>query len=280
MATATITRWASVAGAGPSAPHRNQDRAAAIGPADAMDAVGVVVCDGVGEFAGSGDIAQLACDTAVSHIARHGACVAILGADDPEDEPVPHCARHVADTIGPTDDGATTLLAVAADARGRVAFTFVGNGMLLDVEPVPRGAGRIRVSAAQLVTPHISWAEGRPALRSVIPPRVAGAPVIAARGLLYPQPDRPRIMLALTDGIASDEERVEGTSDGTRWLQVPGPLAAIFAGIERAWPELSAADDPGAALGCTLQDALDGLPPGTLLDDATIGALLLLPEGG
>lgn len=276
MATATITRWTSVASAGPSAPHRNQDRAAAIGFADA---VGVVVCDGVGEFAGSGEVAQLACDAAVLHIARHGARAAILGADDPEGDLVPHCAQHVADTIGPVHDGATTLLAVAADARGRVAFTYVGNGMLVDVEPVPRGAGQIRVSAAQLVTPHISWADGRPALRSVVPPRVAGAPVIAARGLLYPQPDRARIMLALTDGIASDEERVEGTAEGARWLQVPGPLAAIFAAIEHAWPELSAAPDPGAALGHALQDALDGLPPGTLLDDATIGALLLLPEG-
>jgi hypothetical protein len=239
---------------------------------------GVVVCDGVGALSDSGAVAETAARAAVDHIARHGIRRGIPGSNDDGagSATVVDCAQHAADVVGEQDAGATTLIAVGADHDGYVAFSFVGNGTLLDAEPVVRAGDRVRLSVAELVTPHISWANGRPDLRSVIPPR-PGAPVTAARGVLYPQPDRVRLLLAVTDGIASDEDRFEGISDGARWRKVPTPLSEMIDAIETAWNDVLAADDPGEHLASLLQGLLDRLAADVLTDDATVGAVIVRP---
>ena len=278
-----VDRWACVAMATPKPADRNQDRAVVVRLPDDADgepiACGVVVCDGVGAMKGSGAVAEQAAETGAEYIAGHGVLRGILGSDDNAGDAhaILHCAQHVADEMGAVDDGATTFLAIGADARGVVAFSYVGNGALLDVEPVARGEFPVRASTAELVTPHIAWANGRPALRAVIPP-LAGTRVVAARGMLYPQPDRARVLLAVTDGIASHEDVLDGTSDGARWRMVPKPLAAVIAAIESDWANVLAAPDPGARLGDLLQTTLDSLTDGVLSDDATVGALLLVPR--
>jgi hypothetical protein len=283
MSARTFMRWAGGAIATPKDPDQNQDRAAIVhlGPERVGEGVdcGVVVCDGVGALSGSGLVAEQAATTAADYIAAHGVRTAIVGGDDPlgAGGDVLHCAQHVADVIGPVDDGATTLIAVAADELGYVAYSFVGNGTLLDVEPLDRGAYGFRLSAAELVTPHVTWKEGRPALRSVIPPR-AGSAVAAARGVLFPQPDRTRLLLAVTDGIASDEERSEGISAGARWRKVPAPLAAVMAALEAQWPDVVDDADPGGRLETLLEDVLVRLAEDVLVDDATVGAVLVVPR--
>ena len=90
---------------------------------------------------------------------------------------------------------------------------------------------------------------------------------------------RERLYLACTDGVGTDEERRFGTApDGTTWKEVPRPLATLLGDLATGWSALQVASSAAHALGATLQATLDRLlADGALEDDATVGAVLLLP---
>jgi hypothetical protein len=267
--------WATSARAVPSEGGHDQDRVRLI---EAYDGAGrgVVVCDGVGSLPRSGPVAEAVAECAAEYVARTGVRRGIAGLGF--ESGAAHAVQHVAESIEPTPDGATTLIAVGADAEGYVAYSFVGNGTLLDIEAVSIGEGRVRLSAAELVVPHIDWGLGRPALRAFLPAN-GNAAVPSARGLLGPQPDRIRLLLAMTDGVATDEERTQGTGSGTTWRKVPEPLAALMAAVTAGWNDFISSPDPGESLGGAIQGTLDALArDGELTDDATVGALLAVPH--
>ena len=256
--------WTARAAATCKAAADNQDRAVAFATATGA---GVVVCDGVGAYAGSGEVAERVADLAARHIETHPEGLA---------RGVLTCAQESDRELGDVENGATTLLAVAAGETGALAYAFVGNGTLLDVVPVEAIEGRVQLRAAELVVPHIAWTRGRPALRSVIPSGNGGPE--RSGGTLEPQPGQVRLLLALTDGIATDEERMVGTTPEASWREIPLELVTLLGALTARWEEIVASEDPGATLSDTMQDALDELAAnGQLEDDATAGALLLIP---
>jgi hypothetical protein len=256
--------WPATAGATCKDAAHNQDRVARFTTAGGA---GVVVCDGVGAYAGSGATAERVTGLAIRHIETSASG---LG------EAVLTCAEQTARALGAVDDGATTLIAVGAGEDGELTYTFVGNGTLLDVYPVSLVEGRLQLRCAELVVPHISWARGRPALRAFLP--AVNGEVETSAGTLRPHPGLVRLALALTDGIASDEERAVGVTPSGNWREIPGPLATLLGRLAEDWPAILGAEDPGVALAASMQAALDALAAdGRLEDDATAGAVLLIP---
>lgn len=256
----------------PKSPERNQDRAelaewtsqGSLGPTGAA----VVVCDGVGSLRCSGKVADAAASAGAAHVREHGLRAGLLG------DGATSVTKAAADAVKGLEDGATTVIAVGAESDGFAAYAFAGNGTLLDIEGVDLGEHGVRLSVAELVQPHVSWAKGRPALRSVLPVPGRAEPV-AARGLLYPQPDRTRLLLAVTDGVASDEERPIGCdTEGVEWRQSPVPLTRLLAALRDAWRVLAERDALQQALAVGLEALV---AEGRLADDATAGAILVVP---
>lgn len=255
---------AATALASPKDPARNQDRACAFRVEHEPWGAGVVVCDGVGAYAGSGDVAERVALLARAYVIEHGIRSGI-----------PSCAQHAADALGNVADGATTLIAVGADDEGYVSFTYVGNGSLLDIT-IDTDGRRPQLRVAEMTSPHVSFADGRPALSSYLPaaPR---RPVEAASGVLHPAPRRTRLLLACSDGVATGEDRTTGVAaDGSTWIAVPRPLAALLADLAAAWEDVSAEADRVGALASVVQTSLDDLAAADLLDDdATVGVVLV-----
>jgi hypothetical protein len=253
-----------------TSPHgdRCQDRAATfVAPAGSPSA-GVVVCDGVGALEGSGRVAEEVARLAAAHLAERGVAGGLW-----------HLDETLAEAPPAGEEGATTLVAVGAEASGLVGHMLIGNGALIEVEPADGWPGAARLRWTDLVLPQIRWEGGRPALRSILP-TPDGVPE-AAKGCRQVPAGRPRMYLACSDGISSDEARSEGDApDGTRWKQVPAQLARLVADVATAWPELVGPEVPtGEALSGRLAESLDRmLEDGLLEDDATVGALLMRPS--
>lgn len=250
--------------ASPKGEAGSQDRARTFRGATSA---GVVVCDGVGFYADSGEVAELAVERACAHLAEEGARSG-----------VPSCAEHARGALVDGVRGATTMLVVGVEQDGHVSHSLVGNGSLMEAEPAHVGAVATRLRWVDLVLPQVSLTEGRPALRSVLQPGLDG-PVQAALGTRTVDAVGPRLYLACTDGIATGEERVSGTApDGSVWMPVPAQLARILGGLEARWSELVDSSEPDALLAASLQATLDELLADDMLDDdATIGAVLVLP---
>ena len=256
----------AVAMASPKAPERNQDRAQPFVLNSGLDGAGVVVCDGVGARARSGEVAELVVRAACGYVERNGVGDDFAG-----------CLDHVAE-LSTDIDGATTLIAIAATEAGRVSYALVGNGSLFEVEAYDQGDKGPRLGWVQLVLPQVSFATGVPALRSFLP-----APNVSAVEALLGSRSRnaatARLYLACTDGVSTEEERVVAeTADGRRWVELDRPLATVLEALEASWSDLAASDTPPELLGEVLQAALDrSLDEGMLDDDATLGSVLLRP---
>jgi len=244
--------------------HHSQDRGVALsGPEDGAV---VVVCDGVGSCARSGEVAGQACVLAAAHLREGGAAgIAELPAV-------------VAATLPDEGIGATTLLALAADRSGELGYCLVGNGMVVEAHALRIDEERVQMSWTELALPQISLLVGKPTLASHLPWTGLGAPPSCIGGRRL-EPDRTRLYMACTDGIGSSEERPVGSApDGTLWRQVDPPLAAVLGAIGEQWHLLEACAEPAAELERILGAALERLlDDGSLEDDATVGAVLVRP---
>jgi hypothetical protein len=265
MTTRTLEIVAAVATASPKGVDGNQDRALAVRVG--ASGGGVVICDGVGSYAGSGAVAEAAAGVAGRHLQDMGIHFGTRG-----------CAARVSEVLRERADGATTLIVVAADEHGDVAFCFVGNGSLLEVQMLDGLSGPDALRCIDLVLPHVSCTGGKPALRSFFPARY-GAAVETSVGSYRVHTDTPRLYLACSDGIATEEERAVGRApSGSVWKEIPGPLSALLDDLAPCWPDLLLSATAEKDLQAVLQSSLLGLlAAGELDDDATVGALLLRP---
>lgn len=253
----------AVATASPKGREANQDRVLAIQVG--AGGAGVVVCDGVGAYAQSGAVAEVVAAEAGRYLQTMGIHRGTRG-----------CARHLCSTLSFSAVGATTLIMIGADSSGDVAFCFVGNGSLVEVQRLDGMSGLDAMRWVDLVLPHISVAGGRPALRSFFP-AANGAPVEKAVGAHTVDPHIARLYLACTDGVTTDEERAVGRApDGSLWKAVSRPLASLLDDIHPHWEALLVSPTASDDLGELLQETLDRLlEAGALDDDASVGALLV-----
>lgn len=253
----------AVATASPKGRDANQDRVLAIELG--AGGAGVVVCDGVGAYAESGAVAELVAHEAGRYLRTMGIHRGTRG-----------CARHLSSTLTFSAAGATTLIMIGANLSGDVAFCFVGNGGLVEVQMLKGISGVDAMRWVDLVLPHISVAGGRPALRSFFP-ATNGAPVEKAVGAHTVDPRTPRLYLACTDGVTTDEERAVGQApDGSLWKAVSRPLASLLDDLHPRWDALLVSPTAHDDLGKLLQATLDRLlETGALDDDASVGALLV-----
>jgi hypothetical protein len=239
----------------------SQDRAVACNGA-------VVVCDGVGSYPRSGEVAELACRLAEAHLREPGGARGVLDLPDVLDASM-------------TDGGigATTLLALAADGFGDLAYCLLGNGMVVEAQALAIDDEHVRMSFTELALPQISVVGGRPVLGAFLPWTGTG-PLPSCTGTRHLTSDRTRLFLACTDGIGSDEERPVGQGpDGTLWRQVDPAIAGLLDAIGEEWDALAACPDPALRLERILGTVLDRLvDDGSLDDDATVGALLVRPD--
>jgi hypothetical protein len=258
-ATATMT---------PRQDLESQDRALAFG-SGSLGSAGVVVCDGVGALAGSGSTAELAAGAVRSFMATQEDLVGAV------DSSIAAAAEAVRDD----EDGATTMLVLAADAVGNVSYGMVGNGAIVEILPVEPVAGSWRLHHTDLGFPHIGYELGRPALQSFLPTGDPGGS--AESGARRLRPDRHRLFLACSDGLVTEDAPLVLRDDrhGGLWRQVPKRLAAVLGDLADDWAELIAAPSPELELPLLLQSSLTALADrGELDDDATLACLLLLAE--
>jgi hypothetical protein len=263
----------AIASASPRGVEHTEDRALLFHGSRLSGATGVIVCDGVGSRAGSGDRAAQVSLLARQHLGRRGVSGG-LGS----------CAEDVAASLdGATDgEGATTFIAVGADEHGLVGFSFVGNGSLLEVQGLHLGTGRTRLLWVDHALPHVCIAGGREALRSYLPPD-AGQTLEVTRGEFGLPAGSARPFLACSDGVATcEEQRIGRVNDGSVWKEVPRPLAGLLDGLEARWEDLvnvdADAEECRALLAEVLQEALDdALFADHLDDDAAVGGVFLRP---
>lgn len=260
----------AVAVASPKDPADNQDRARTV---LVPDGVAAVICDGVGSHAGSGDVADRCVRLASAHVGLEGVRVG-----------VPSCSDATAEAMVREDGlpgGATTLLAIGAGHDGQAYFSLVGNGAIFAIEPLSVRDGRAELLRSELAIPQSVMQGSQAALRSFLPaPRF---PVEQTAGTLSPRRDRPRILLACTDGVTTAEECRIGhyPSTGETWAELLPPFVEVLEGLARTWGDLVAEEDPSTVLAGTLQGALDSaLERGLLEDDATAAAILIQPTSG
>ncbi len=247
---------------------RTEDRALAFG-AGSSGGTGVVVCDGVGSRSGSAATAEAATGAVRAFMTdRRDAVAAVAGS-----------FAAGAAAVRDDEDGATTMLVLAADHAGNVAYGIVGNGAIVEVLPVEVVPGRWRLHHTDLSFPQVSYERGRPTLESYLPSAdPTGGAELGARRLL---PGRHRLFLACTDGLVHEDAPlvVRDERDGGLWRQVPASLAAVLADLTAGWPALLAGAAPERDLPLLLQTSLARLADADELDDdATLACLLLLPE--
>lgn len=227
----------------------------------------MVVCDGVGEYADSSEVAEnaiaLARDYLSDHRVRRG---------------YRRCAHEVDSRLDRGHEGATTLLTISADVSGHVGYSLVGNGSVIEAEGIPLGNERVQLQWTDLVLPHVSYVGGRQALRSYLP-SLAGEALEVALGERIIQHETMRLFLACTDGITTDEDRRVGTvSDHSTWKEIPHPLAAVLSVLETKWIDLASTESPESELAAVVQSSLASLlAEGRLEDDATLGSVLIRP---
>jgi Protein phosphatase 2C len=245
---------------------RGDDRVRLFG--DRGQRAGAVVCDGVGSEPGSDATAERVAELAVSLMYGGDLGSSFLQFDD-------ELERH----LGPDDHGATTLVLVRADRDGLVGHFLVGNGAVIEVVPMETGSDQIRLLWSSIALPRMATRDGRPALASFLPQ--PDRKLESEKGLRKVPADAPRLYLVCSDGLLSEEERLEGDApDATVWRQVPDLMADLMGLLTDAWTEIVAAEtERSAALlqGC-LEETVD--PQGrtlTLDDDTTVAAVLLRP---
>jgi hypothetical protein len=232
---------------------------------------GVVVCDGVGSIPGSAEAAEETSELAMALLSERDLGRAIWNLD-----------RGLERNLSADQEGATTIVVVCANEGGFVGHLMVGNGAVLEVVPMETKPGKVRLLWTSIALPQMGNQDGRPALRSVLPPDTGR--VEAEKGFRKVPPGTPRLYLACSDGFLSEEERLEGPApDGTVWRQVPSGAAHLLELLTSEWAELLAKEPEEASQALTraIETAVEG-PAGAaaLDDDTTVGALLLRPVQG
>lgn len=257
-ATATAT---------PKEPGANQDRGAAITLPGGGGAA--LVCDGIGSFERSGEVAAEVIGLAVPLLEAEGAAG------------VPGLPRLIDEKLDQDPDrGGTTLIAAAMESSGRLSFAYVGNGALLEIRARDAAVGSCRAALVftDLALPHISFELGKPALTSFLPSLDGGPRTVS--GLVEDQgADAAKLVLAVSDGISTDEDRPLGRAPaGGAWKAVPEPLLAVLEGIGEVWGILATASSPDEVLREALSGVLEGLLAREVLeDDATASAVMWRP---
>jgi len=254
----------------PRGEEHNEDRVAAYrGQRDPSEA-GVVLCDGLGALPGSGAMAEEVRALAMEHMVAEGVRPGIWGLD-----------AFLAGASPRGAEGATTLIVCAANGEGLVGHLLVGNGSLIEAVPSGGSSDSPRLLWTDISVPQISWEGGRPALRSVLPAR--NGDLEAAKGYRNAPGGVPRLYLACSDGISSEEERAQGAApDGSLWKEVPAPLAQILNDISDQWDVLlslgrkTATHELTALLVGRLAEIASG--PTGLDDDASVAVVLLRPS--
>lgn len=128
--TAQFEGSVAVVGASPRG-DESQDRGSAFGAAGYG---AVVVCDGVGSYDRSGDVAEVACRLAEGHVRKADGVGGI--ADLP---------GFLETTFSDVGIGATTLLALAADRSGEVGYCMIGNGLAIEAHAIELDDDRVHV---------------------------------------------------------------------------------------------------------------------------------------
>jgi hypothetical protein len=227
-----------------------------------------VVCDGVGSEPGSDATAERVAELAVSLMYGGDVSSSFWEFD-----------RELERRLDVDGNGATTLAVVRADPDGLVGHFLVGNGAVIEVVPMETGPGQVRLLWTSIALPRMATRDGRPALASFLPQ--PDRKLESEKGIRKVPEGAPRLYLICSDGLLSEEDRLEGNApDGTAWRQVPILMAGLMRRLNGAWTEILAADTEGAAgllQGC-LEETVD--PPGQTLmldDDTSVAAILLRP---
>jgi hypothetical protein len=265
---------AAASSTSPRGAERNQDRVGVlrIDGNEESDGVAVVICDGVGAYPESGTVASEVLAFTEEHIRHAGISKGVWTLD------TALAAMNVA-----TADGATTLIAVGADQSGLVSHAFVGNGSLFEVAPGDTSSStNARLRWIDLALPQMSWGPGRPALSSFIPAQDSEFDV--AKGYRMMRRVQPRLYLACSDGIASDEKRIHAKSpQGKFWSSVPAELVTVIGAIEDEWLALleDTHDDGQERLQKMVEASLAELLDSAvcLNDDASVACVLMCPDG-
>lgn len=241
-----------------------EDRVRAVGPGP----TGVVVCDGVGAARGSAEVAEEASEVAASLISGRKVGPAIWNLDQDLERNLP------ADRTGKT-----TIAVVCAEEGGTVGHLLIGNGSILEVVPMEVEPGRVRLLWTSIALPQMGGREGKPALRSFLPP-LAGR-VEAEKGVRRVPSSTPRLYLACSDGFLSEEDRPEGRApDGTVWQPVPDFAAQLMRLLTETWGDLlvQGRTEVSAILRELIEHSVQRPDPETPLDDDTsVGALYMRP---
>ncbi len=230
---------------------------------------GVVVADGVGSVPGSDATAEAAAELAVTLMFGRDVGSAFLEFD-----------RELERCFRPDRAGATTLVVVRADRDGLVGHFLLGNGAIIEVVPMHTGPGRVRLLWSSVALPQMGTRDGRPALASFLP--LPDARVESEKGIRQVPAGVARLYLVCSDGLLSEEDRLEGGApDGTVWQQVPTLASALLEKLTERWGEIVGSETERSAE--MLQRCLDEVidpdrVAGTLDDDTTIGAVLLRPS--
>lgn len=246
-----------------------EDRVRTIGRAHGP--IGVVVCDGVGSVPESAAMAEEVRDLAAALISGHELEPAIWNLDE-----------RLQDALPAGREGKTTMAVVCAEARGVVGHMLLGNGSILEVVPMEVEPGKVRLLWTSIALPQMGGRDGRPALRSFLPPD--SGRVEAEKGVRIAPGSAPRLYLACSDGFLSEEDRLEGSApDGTVWCQVPRFAAQLLEQLTGSWGDLLAQEpeEVTATLQGLIERAIqEPLTDELLDDDTTVGVLYMRPVAG
>jgi hypothetical protein len=225
---------------------------------------GVVVSDGVGTYADSGEVAEAAVAAAREFLQGGGHA----------DELVPQVNQRVRHVGG----GFTTLLAATVEQTDRawlVDFAGIGNGSVIEFaagDPV----GNPWMWWTDHFVPHVDFSGGKDTLSAALPCPPERLEWTSGRVRVHRGP--ARLFLLCSDGIASIESyRTGRMPDGSAWREIPELLDVLLGAIRQ--PLLGVSDDPTSweSLFTALQDAVDGFADTKPLDDDASFAALLLP---
>ncbi len=232
--------------------------------------VAAVVCDGVGSIPRSEEAANLAVQSFAASAGR-GAGL---------DQAVSAAIEGVRRSRTP---GATTLLSLRV-TDDRIDFIGIGNGSIVEAcyQPAddPDRRGHL-VAWSDHFVPTIDYSSGRETLTGVV--TAAASPMEWVKGSVRSRRSCWTIWILCSDGVSTLEERREGTvADGTRWSEIPTPLAAVIESLGRA---LDQATSPTAGrsldevLRATLAETLNEIDGrGELHDDAAVVAVVVPPS--
>jgi hypothetical protein len=263
-----IPAAASVSGPGKS---ENQDSVAVFRVDGGTAGAGVVICDGVGSLPQSGAVASEVMSLAASHIQGAGVRTGIWGLEE-------MAAAHEL-----SSDGATTLIAVGAEPEGLVSHCFVGNGSLFEIAPQTAAVTSVmNLRWCGLALPQLNWERGQPALESFLPAPEYGFE--AEKGCRLTSRLKPRLYLACSDGVATDEDCPRAkTPDGRYWKGIPTRLIGVLDALAAGWQDLLRSDAEQSA--SLLQEILDAtlatlFADGAFEDDASVGCVMTRPLDG